>query len=305
MLEGFAPCEICAGARWDIRYHGAVRDGAWGQLRHGAKIARCEGCGVDRLDEASCQDTGHYAGTDYRRSLGEAIEADGFFAAHDATQLTNLAALDGDPAPLRGKVVADVGCAAGSFLDHVSGLASRLVAIEPCEAYHDSLRSRGYGVHAWSHEAAEAEPGVADLATSFAVIEHVADPRSVMADMSTLLAPGGRVVISTPNRNDVLMDLLPEDFPPFFYRSQHRWYFDADSLVRCAEFAGLEAIEVRSVHRYGIANTLRWLRDKAPGGTGPIDGLSSAGLDAAWGRHLEAIGKADYIFGVFRLAGQA
>ena len=50
-----------------------------------------------------------------------------------------------------------------------------------------------------------------------------------------------------------------------------------------------------------VANTLRWLRDKRPGGTTPIDGVSSAGLDAAWGRHLEALGKADYLYGVFKL----
>ncbi len=301
MLEGFAPCEICGGARWQIHYRGAVRDGRFGQQLHGVEVGRCEDCGVDRLEEDSCQKEDFYEGTDYRKNLGEAQDAAGFFAAHDATQLTNLAALWDEPTPLRGKVIADVGCAAGSFLDHVSGLASRIVAIEPCEAYHDSLRDRGYTVHPFSHDAAAAEPGVADLATSFAVIEHVPNPRAVLADMATLLAPGGRVVISTPNRDDVLMDLLAEEFPAFFYRTQHRWYFDADSLARCAELAGLEVVEVRSVHRYGLANTLRWLRDKRPGGTTPIDGVSSAGLDAAWGRHLEALGKADYLYGVFKL----
>lgn len=302
MSEGFAACEICGGGRWAVRYQGDVRDGRYGQVRHDAQIGRCEGCGADRLDEPSCQQDDFYAGADYRKALGEAQDVGGFFAAHDATQLTNLAALWDDPTPLRGKVVADVGCAAGSFLDHVRGLARSLVAIEPCEAYHDSLQERGYAVFPFSHDAALARPGSVDLATSFAVIEHVPDPRSVLQDMAALLKPDGRVVVSTPNRDDVLMELLPDEFPPFFYRTQHRWYFDAASLARCAELAGLQVVQIRSVHRYGVANALRWLRDKRPGGAAPIEGLSSPGLDAAWGRHLEELGKADYLYGVFRKA---
>ena len=297
MHERFAPCEICGTARWQQRYGGPVRDGRHGRTKSGACVARCQGCGVDRLDEPSCQEEESYSGQEYRRSLGEAEDVSGFFAAHDATQLTNLSALSGEP--VRGKVVVDVGCAAGSFLDHVRGLAKRIIAVEPCEAYHPSLMERGYTVHPFSHDAAAAEPGVADLATCFAVMEHVPDPRAVLADMAAMLAPGGRIVVSTPNRDDVLMELLPDDFPSFFYRTQHRWYFDAESLTRCAEEAGLEVVQIRQVHRYGIANTFRWLRDHQPGGTSVIEGVSSPGLDDFWARHLESVGKADYLYGVF------
>ena len=98
------------------------------------------------------------------------------------------------------------------------------------------------------------------------VIEHVSNPREFLNDIGRLLAPGGIVVVSTPNRRDILMELLPDDFLQFFYRTQHRWMFDAESLSNCAASAGLIVQEIRHVHRYGIANTMHWLNEKKPKG---------------------------------------
>ncbi len=39
-----------------------------------------------------------------------------------------------------------------------------------------------------------------DLITSFETIEHVPDHRAALANLRTLLAPGGRLLLSTPNR---------------------------------------------------------------------------------------------------------
>lgn len=301
MTAAFDACEIC-GADLAVAYAGPVRAGRFGKLVEGAVVGRCAGCGVERLDEASNVDAAVYEGVDYRRMLGEADDAAGFFAAHDATQPRNLAFLRAEDLDLRGRVVADVGCGAGSFLDHVAGLAARCIAVEPCAAYHPSLLERGYTVHPYAGAAAAAAPACADVVTAFAVIEHVPDPRGLLADMARLCKPGGAVVVSTPNRRDVLMGLLPDAYPAFFYRAVHRWYFDVASLSRCAALAGLETVAVRAVHRFGLSNALRWLRDRAPGGDRPLDGVDSAELDALWARHLEAAGTADYLFGVFRPA---
>jgi hypothetical protein len=60
------------------------------------------------------------------------------------------------------------------------------------------------------------------------------------------------------------MELLPDDFPSFFYRTVHRWYFNVASLAECAKLAGFEVVETQFVHRYGMANAIAWLRDRRP-----------------------------------------
>jgi SAM-dependent methyltransferase len=116
-----------------------------------------------------------------------------------------------------------------------------------------------------------------------------------LSDIGRPLAPGGVAVISTPNRRDVLMELLPESFPKFFYRVQHRWAFDADSLARCAREAGLAVTEMRHVHRYGLANTMHWLKHGRPCGRTPMPPLDAA-MDRHWQAWLESTSRADNLY---------
>ena len=141
--------------------------------------------------------------------------------------------------------------------------------------------------------------GAVEHAFSFQVIEHVEEPTAFLAEIAELLAPGGRVTVSTPNRGDLLMELLPEDYPPFFYRTVHRWYFGADSLARCGRPAGLVPAETRFVHRFGVANTLLWLRERTPGGRDPLPGLDDPALDSVWRDTLAREGTADTIYMTF------
>jgi hypothetical protein len=109
------------------------------------------------------------------------------------------------------------------------------------------------------------------------------------------LAPDGEVLISTPNRNDILMDLLPEVFPSFFYRVVHRWYLTAEALAACAVAAGYEVVDTRFVHRYGMANTLLWLRDRKPHSRKRLSDITPL-ADDLWSAYLAQSGKSDCIY---------
>ncbi|HET7681155.1 MAG TPA: class I SAM-dependent methyltransferase [Xanthobacteraceae bacterium] len=294
-IDAFKPCEICGTNAWREAYSGPVRDGAFGKLTRETVVGRCGGCGAERLDEVTAKDDDFYKSVDYRKLLAEPTDAAGFFAEHDILQLKNLEQLW--PESLRGRTIADVGCAAGSFLDHVRGLPAKAIAIEPCEEYHDSLKARGYEVYAFAGDAKPAH-GTADWAFSFSVIEHVGDAKKFLTDIKSLLKPGGRLLISTPNRADALMQLLPEVYPSFFYRAVHRWYFDDASLRQAARHAGLDVVDVRCVHRFGLSNALIWLRDKKPGGRKPLPHVGTPLLDAVWARALEAEGVGDYLYAI-------
>ena len=298
MTDTFGPCEICGTCDWHIAYRGDVRDGIFGRSRPDAEVGHCGGCGADRLDERVCPDDVFYETEAYRKKLQEELTTEGHYAVADELQVFTHQVMW--PDSLRGKTIADIGCAGGSFLDHVSGLAKQCVAVEPCSVYHDSLRERGYRVFSYANDAVgESLAGQIDLAVSIQVIEHVGNPRAFLEEIRPLLAEDGKLIISTPNRNDILMELLPADFRPFFYRAVHRWYFDAASLTECARKAGFEVLETRFVHRYGMANALAWLRDLRPTGRRRIESISPL-ADEMWCSYLEEAGKTDCIYMTLR-----
>jgi SAM-dependent methyltransferase len=289
----FRACEICGGCEWTDAYRGPVRDGVFGAYRDDGLVGRCGGCGVLRLAETLCTPASFYETSEYRERLREGLGSADYFANHDELQVHTLRAIW--PQSLRAATVADIGCGAGALLDHLRGWSRRQVAVEPCDLYTTDLAARGYHVYPYAADAAGEWAGRVDVAFSIHVIEHTEHPRLFLEQIRPLLRPGGRLVISTPNHRDILLDLLPDSFPSFFYRVVHRWYFDAESLGACARLAGFEVSEIRHVHRYGMANALRWLRDRRPTGNVRLEGIQPM-ADGWWTAYLEGIGRSDSVY---------
>ena len=291
-MNDFPPCAICGSDDWVVVHNGPVRDGIFGAWRE-SQVRRCGHCGVDRLAESACLDSAAYRSTEYRERLAQDHDPAKHFATHDELARFSLETLW--PLSLRGMTVADVGCGGGALLDHLRGVATTLLAIEPAEPWSASLQASGYHWYPCSTKAAADWGGKVDVVLSTQVIEHVDDPAGFLAGIASLLAPGGVAVVSTPNRRDVLMELLPDKFPSFFYRVQHRWSFDATSLRHAAERAGLAVDELRHVHRYGIANAMHWLKEGRPLGRTPMEPLDGA-IDRHWQAWLESTGRSENLY---------
>jgi len=296
----FNSCEICGTDQWSIIYEGPIRSGAFGKQIEKGTVGQCSGCGVARLDEQLSITAAAYESDDYRAILEQGLAADDFFKEHDITQIQNLSAFW--PLKFRDKVIADIGCGAGSFLDHVSGLAKEIVAIEPTEHYHNSLRKRGYTAYSYVADAVAVRPASIDVAVTFQVIEHVLNPSAFLSEIAALLKPGGTLIIATPNHDDILMKLLPEEFPSFYYRTFHRWYFDRISLFRCVEeVEGLHVESERCFHGFGMSNTLSWMKDRKPKGHTRLPGINNT-ADSLWINYLETTGQADTLYILARKA---
>ena len=199
------------------------------------------------------------------------------------------------PISLRGKTVADIGAGGGAFLDHIKNICAEAIAVEPSGNFSKSLVSRGYKHFSSNKDALLDYKESIDFIFSIQVIEHVDNPKDFLKEIFMLLKSGGQALISTPNRNDILMDLLEDDFKPFFYRSQHRWNFDMDCLAYCSTKAGFQVVERKFLHRYGLANTLHWLKDKMPKGREDIAQIDS-NMDRHWKAWLESKGKSDNLY---------
>lgn len=293
----FPRCSNCGGTAWTPIYNGPVRDGAFGSSKVGT-VARCEGCAVDRLAESLCLRHEAYR-SGYRQHVGQDNDLAKHYAAHDELSRFTVETLW--PVSLRNLIVADVGCGGGSLLDHIRGLPAELIAIDPDEGFAGSLQERKYRWYATAETAAKERAGRVDVAFSIQVIEHVEDPRGFLEGIRDLLSKDGVLIVSTPNRADILMELLDTEFPSFFYRTQHRWYFDANSLRDVAERAGLRIEAVRHVHRYGMANALMWLRDRKPSGRAGLPAIDRF-ADGMWRNWLEQTGRADNLYMILKRA---
>lgn len=102
--------------------------------------------------------------------------------------------------PLR---VLEVGCGAGDFicsLRTVSDLSA--VGLDTTEGSVAACRAKGLEVYGETLDGFEQRilPSQSrpDVVVAFHCLEHVEDPRGLIAGMSRLLAPGGRMFVSTP-----------------------------------------------------------------------------------------------------------
>ncbi|MDB4145245.1 class I SAM-dependent methyltransferase [Amylibacter sp.] len=293
-------CKICQSSEAEAIYSGDVRDGKFGSFKK-AQILRCTFCGADRIEGVANLSLGDYETDFYRNHIGQNHDVSDHHATHDHLVKFTLDAIW--PQNLRNKLVGDVGCGAGALLDHLCGVTNRdLIAVEPSLSWESALVERGYKWFSSCNDALEIYQNKLDYIFSVQVIEHVEDPRLFLADLKALLAPEGRILISTPNRNDILMKLLPDEFSRFFYRTQHMWYFDVKSLENCANRAGLTVDNVCFKQRYPLSNTVNWLKSKIPSGSEKIAFFDQQ-IDSAWRVWLEENAMADNIYLILKHTG--
>lgn len=156
-------------------------------------------------------------------------------------------------APSQRGTLLDVGCGAGNFLQTMASLGWRVQGVEPDPAAADTARARGLSVATGTLESAAFPPGHFDVITLSHVIEHLRDPLATLRECARVLAPGGRVIVVTPNAASdgarVFGDSWMAWDPP-----RHLVVFTPTSLERLMGAAGLPAIEVRTVARSARIN---------------------------------------------------
>ena len=112
--------------------------------------------------------------------------------------------------------VLDLGCGEGDFLRTLGARAGRTVGVDHNIPAVDRLQAAGVeAVDERIESFAERESSAFDVVTSFHLLEHVSDPRSVISAAARCLRPGGQVFLSVPNRDRAFKDALePLDAPP-------------------------------------------------------------------------------------------
>ena len=289
-------CKICGSSNYEIVYEGPIRIGKFGSLSRKAYLAaKCLSCSVISLPKIVEDHKAFYESTDYRKEVEGSAEVQDYFSLHDGEQSKHFTVTG--TSIYRNKIVADIGCGAGAFLDYVQSVSKTAIAIEPAILYRTSLTQRGYVTYPYACDALVDFAGKVDVAVSFSVVEHVEDPMVFLNDIRQLLCQKGKLILSTPNTDDALLEMLPDVYAPFFYRKAHLWYFNAESLRNLLGAAGFKEINIVPFHRFGLGNFLTWIRDRVPKGDARFAFITET-VDSVWRRELERTGRSDYLYAV-------
>lgn len=165
--------------------------------------------------------------------------------------------------PLEGKSALDVGCGAGLLAEPLARLGASVTAIDAAPELIAAARlhAQGQGLEIdYRAAAVEETDGRFDLVTSLEVIEHVADPGEFVAALAARLAPGGLMILSTPNRtalSRLLMVGLAEgigaipkgthDFDKFT-APERMTALLSDAGLKCIDVEGIAWSPARGLH---------------------------------------------------------
>lgn len=141
-------------------------------------------------------------------------------------------------------MVLEAGCGEGYGADLLATVARRVVALDYDGPTVEHVARRYPRVHAVRGNlcALPLRPSTVDVVASLQVIEHLWDQPGFLAECARVLRPGGRLLITTPNR----LTFSPgRDTPlnPFHTRE-----LSAAELAGLLHGAGLRTIRVAGVH---------------------------------------------------------
>lgn len=157
--------------------------------------------------------------------------------------------------PLAGKSALDVGCGAGLLCEPLARLGADVTGVDaaPENVAAASVHAEGAGldIRYMAGEIGALDIGHFDLVTAMEVIEHVADKRAFVAELAARLAPGGLLVLSTPNRTPasrLLMIGAAEGFG-LIPKGTHHWddFITPEELGDLLVEAGLEMSAPRGI----------------------------------------------------------
>lgn len=299
------PCEICGGINWVPWHWDEITDGKYPTMALGVcAISLCTKCGVGRLHQSIQKTTAHYTTGEYQKDrenpgqnrldplMGREICDKSFPTYFEMLK----------PETLRNKVICDVGCAGGGFVDHFANVAKEIVVVEPCVAYTNSLRQRGYHTYFYAEDAIKDWAGKIDYLLAFELIEHLPNPLNLLDECKQLLHPSGEMLLTTPNFNYLLADIF-EEVRPIYYQTAHTWYFDTSSLRYCIDkVGGFEIKELKTNQRESFAHVLYTIFGAEKSNKVlRLMLLDDEDLNYAFKRFLEKKGWAHYLYAKLKL----
>jgi len=278
-------CYLCGGTEFNKR-PGSVRD------RPELEVFECASCGLvflssfDHIGVRFYEDSGMHGKDDLDiKTWIRETEWD------DERRFQYLKSV------LSNKKLLDFGCGTGGFLLKAQNLAAIAHGVELETRLSRHYESSGLTVFQnLPVIPSDIRGGGYDIVTMFHVLEHIPDPKSILVELTGILANDGQIIVEVPNADDALLTLYQcEPFSNFTYWSCHLFLFTVKTLKMLFSQINLKVNYIKQIQRYPLANHLYWLANGKPGGHQKWHFLNSPELHAAYEKQLAAIGKCDTI----------
>ena len=214
-------CYLCGGTEFNKR-PGSVRD------KPELEVFECVSCGLVFLSSFDHIRDGFYENSEMH---GEETPPDvqpwlKETARDDERRFQYLKQV------LPNRRLLDFGCGSGGFLLKARELATMVHGVEPESRLKSHFQNHDLTVFQnLSEISLNVIEGGYDIITMFHVLEHIPDPRSVLRELSKMLASDGQIIVEVPNADDALLTLYNNGpFSNFTYWSCHLFLYTAQTL---------------------------------------------------------------------------
>ena len=235
-------CNLCGNT--EVGWFAVYRDHQDGDSSY--RLVKCSDCGLVYLNP--------------RPSLSEVLARSAFY--HGLLQemrrrlttgrfgrlATSMMRRSRTPAMQPGQCrILDIGCASGEYLAYLRSIGWETTGVEmdPAAAYRARVHL-GLNVITGPAETALSDlpANGFDVVTMWHVLEHLDDPRGVLAEVRRVLKPNGRFLIEVPNFESIWAKLFRENWFPIEYPF-HRFHFTPQTLRHILASAGFAVQDLR------------------------------------------------------------
>lgn len=244
-------CPLCGGRDHDALF-----------VKHGFTFVRCTRC---RLVFSNPQVDASIVSEEYRTGGSNDLWVDVLTSPRQLDlDREKFASILDALEPFRGDGrLLDVGCSIGLFLNLARDRGWDGSGIE------FGARARAYAQEEFGLAVADvpiAQAGYADRSFDavalLSVIEHLNDPRGMLAEIRRLLRPGGALYVVTPNVDSLACRILHQHAATFDGRN-HLVYFSPATLAEALTGAGFEPVEL-ATRVASLAPVREWLSYAEP-----------------------------------------
>ena len=237
-MTGYRPaCPLCGKA--ETRFHAEAHDIEYCTSDESWIWHACDPCGVLFIDPMPVDRLGEiYPANYYSYGAGKASAVQKIKEALDRRRFKSLlGAVPGEELS-----VLDIGGGSGWLLDMVKGAdprVTRTTVVDLDAGAAQLARAKGHTFVQGRIEDAELD-GKFDFILMLNLIEHVSDPRAMLAKVRRLLKPGGQLFIKTPNYASLDARLFRHRSWAGFHTPRHFVLFQRRSLEALCRECGLE-----------------------------------------------------------------
>lgn len=142
--------------------------------------------------------------------------------------------------------VLDIGCGYGEMLGYLEGIGCEVEATEIDQNIAELARRRGFKVRIGPFDERNHPQGHFDYVLLNQVIEHFPDPGALLHRIRGVLAPGGTVVITTPNGGGILRRVFGKRWI-HWHAPYHVQIFTRRSMLNLARTHGYDVRLLRTL----------------------------------------------------------